>query len=155
VVYGDKNVATGLYGVTLPYFPIRKFTVSKGSYWTESDELLKTKVCVIGPTVANNLFGTEDPIGRTLRIGRAPFRVVGLLQARGTSPFGEDQDDRIFVPIGSYRSRIVRTAPGRVDMLIAASTTDDNTQRAQDQITSILRQRHHIGPGADNDFQLS
>ena len=155
VVYGDHNVATGLYGVTLPYFPIRKFTLSKGELWTEGDELLKTKVCVIGLTVAQNLFGTEDPIGRTIRIGRAPFRIIGTFASRGTSPFGEDQDDRVFVPIGTYRSRVVRTAPGRVDLLIASSTTDSNTQRAQDQITSILRQRHHIAPGAEPDFQIS
>jgi len=155
VVYGDKNVATGLYGVTLPYFPIRKFTIAKGVLWTENDETLKTKVCVIGPTVAQNLFGNGDPIGRTVRIGRAPYRIIGLLGARGTSPFGEDQDDRIFVPIGTYRSRIVRTSPGRVDMLIAASTTNENTQRAQDQITSILKQRHHIAPNAEPDFQIS
>lgn len=155
VVYGDKNVATGLYGVTLPYFPIRKFNVEKGAFWTEGDELLKTKVCLVGPTVAHNLFGTEDPIGRTIRIGRAPFRIIGVLAPKGTSPFGEDQDDRIFMPIGTYRSRVVKTAPGRVDMLIAASTTSENTQRAQDQITSILRQRHHIPPGAEPDFNLS
>jgi putative ABC transport system permease protein len=155
VVYADKNAATSLYGVTLGYFPIRKFTVAKGALWTDTDEVLKTKVCVLGPTVAQNLFGTEDAIGHVIRIGRAPYRVLGVMAARGTSPFGEDQDDRIFVPIGSYRARIARTYPGRVDMLIAAATSENTSQRAQDQITSILRQRHHIPDGRDPDFVVN
>src|SRR2546428_623494 len=91
------GILIGVSAVTLAYFPIRKFAVDKGELWTENDELLKTKVCVIGPTVAQNLFGTEDPIGRTIRIGRAPFKIIGLFKTRGTSPFGEDQDDRVFV----------------------------------------------------------
>lgn len=155
VVYADKNVATGLFGTTLAYFPIRRFTVGKGSLWTGTDELLKTKVCVIGTTVAYNLFGQGDPIGRVLRIGRAPYRVLGVLEGRGTSPFGEDQDDRVFVPIGSYRARIAHTSPGRVDMLIAASTSEHTSQRAQDQIVSILRQRHRIPEGREPDFVVS
>ncbi len=155
IVYADKNVATTLYGVTATYFPIRKFKLAKGDLWTESDELLKTKVCVIGPTVAQNLFGTDDPIGRVIRVGKFPFRVAGLLEARGTSPFGEDQDDRVFMPIGSYRARVQHTAPGRVDMLIASATSENTSVRAQEQIDSILRQRHHIEAGREPDFQVN
>ncbi len=155
VVYADKNVATSLYGTTLPYFPIRKFQLRRGGLWQESDELLKTKVCVIGPTVAQNLFGSGDAIGQTLRIGKFPFRVLGVLEARGTSPFGEDQDDRIFLPIGSYRARVAPTAPGRVDMLLAGATSDNTSQRAQEQIASILRQRHHVEEGREPDFVVN
>ena len=155
VVYGDKNVMTGLMGTTLSYFPIRRFSISRGELWTENDEVVKTKVCVIGQTVADKLFGNGDPIGRTIRIGRYPFRIVGLLAPKGNSPFGEDQDDRILMPIGSYRGRVVRTAPGRVDMLLASASSADTTTRAQAQINSILRQRHRIPDGRDADFKIN
>ncbi len=144
VVYGDKNVQTAVYGINLPYFWIRKFEVDKGVLWTDADELVKTKVCVLGPTVATSLFGSQDPIGHVVRVGRAPYRVVGVTKARGTSLFGEDQDDRIFMPIGSFRARVMPTSPGRVDMLMAAATSEDTTGRAQRQIVGILRQRHRI-----------
>jgi putative ABC transport system permease protein len=155
VVYGDKNVQTAVYGTNLPYFWIRKFEVDKGAFWTDADELVKTKVCVLGPTVSTSLFGTEDPIGRVVRVGRAPYRVVGVTKARGTSLFGEDQDDRIFMPIGSFRARVMPTSPGRVDMLMAAATSEDTTGRAQRQIEGILRQRHRMRPTSENDFKVN
>ncbi|CAN5481072.1 ABC transporter permease [soil metagenome] len=154
-VYLDRNSQTAIYGTTLPYFWIRKFELSKGDLWSENDETLKTKVCVLGPTVAERLFGTDDPIGHVIRIGRAPYRVVGIMKARGTSLFGEDQDDRIFVPIGSFRARIMPTSPGRVDALIVAASSEETTDRAQTQIDATLRQRHHIPEGRDADFQVS
>ncbi|HEY8078483.1 MAG TPA: ABC transporter permease [Labilithrix sp.] len=155
VVYGDKNVATMLVGTNTSYFPIRRFRVGRGEMWTESDELLKTKVCLLGQTVAEKLFGTADPVGRTIRIGRAPYRIIGVLEPKGNSPFGEDQDDRIMMPIGSFRARVMHTSPGRVDMLMASATSDQTTARAQDQITAILRQRHRIGVGRDPDFRVN
>jgi putative ABC transport system permease protein len=156
VVYGDKNVATELVGTNLDYFPIRRFKVDKGEVWTETDELVKSKVCVIGRTVANKLFGNGDPVGRTIRIGRYPFRIVGVLAQKGTSPMGgDDQDDRIMMPIGSYRGRVARTAPGRVDMLMASASSEDTVSRAQDQVTAILRQRHRIQEGRENDFRVN
>ncbi len=154
-INGDKNTQTTLYGVTLDYFPIRKFDMARGELWTETDELLKTKVCVLGPTVVENLFGSQDPVGRTIRVAGFPFRVLGVLAPRGSSPFGEDQDDRIFMPIGSFRARIMPTAPGRVDMLIASATSEDTSQRAQKEIEEILRQRHHIQPGQEADFKVN
>ena len=154
VVYADKNWATTLIGTTLDYLPIRRFTIAKGSAWTESDELLKTKVCVIGQTVATNLFGNEDAVGRIIRVGRSPYTVVGVLGARGTSPFGEDQDDRVMMPIGAFRARVMHTAPGRTDQLIVSATSDQTVNRAKSQIESILRQRHHLDPGRD-DFEVS
>ncbi len=155
VVYGDKNVSTLLVGTTTQYFPIRRYTIEKGELWTESDETVKTKVCVIGATVAEKLFGTEDPVGRVIRIGRSPYRILGVLTPKGNSPFGEDQDDRILMPVGSYRARVMRTAPGRVDSLMASATSEQTTSRAQEQITSILRQRHRIAEGKDADFSVN
>jgi putative ABC transport system permease protein len=154
VVYGDKNWSTALVGTTLTYMPIRRFTIAKGAIWTESDELLKTKVCVIGTTVALNLFGTDDPVGRTIRVGRSPYTVLGVMASRGTSPFGDDQDDRVMMPIGSFRARVMHTSPGRADQLIIGATSEQTVGRAKAQIESILRQRHHVEPGRE-DFEVS
>jgi putative ABC transport system permease protein len=155
VVYADRNVATMLVGTTLEYFPIRKYNVDKGQNWTETDEQLKSKVAVIGGTVADKLFGTDDPVGHTIRVGRYPFKIIGVLARRGTSTFGEDQDDRIIMPIGAFRGRVMYTSPGRVDTIMASATSEQTTQRAQDQITAILRQRHRIAPDRDPDFNVN
>ncbi len=155
VVYGDKNVSTAIIGTTNTYYDVRRYKIAKGEQWTESDELVKTKVCVVGQTVAEKLFGNQDPVGRSVRIGRYPFRIVGVLAPKGSSPFGDDQDDRVMMPIGSYRGRVLRTSPGRVDQLMSSAISEEVTQRAQNQITSILRQRHRIAEGAENDFQVS
>ena len=154
VVYGDKNAATYIVGTTLAYYQLRRFTIARGQNWTENDELLKTKVCVLGQTVATNLFGTEDPIGHTVRIGRSPYRVIGLLTPRGSSSFGDDQDDRLMMPAGSFRARVVHMPPGRADQLMFSASSPETVERAKAQISSILRQRHHIAPGSKDDFQM-
>jgi putative ABC transport system permease protein len=154
VVSGDKNWQTQIIGTTLPYFPIRRWEIGSGTNWSESDELLKTKVCLVGHTVATNLFGTVDPVGQTIRVGQSPYRVIGVLKARGTSMFGDDQDDRVMMPIGSFRARVMHTAPGRTDQLIIGATSDQTVNRAKEQIESVLRQRHRLEPGRD-DFQVN
>ena len=154
VVAGEKNAQTQIIGTNLAYFPIRKFKLESGELWTEADETLKTKVCIIGAVVAERLFGTEDPVGQTIRIGRAPHRVLGVLTKRGTSPFGEDEDDRILMPIGSFRARVMKTAPGRADYLIAQATSDQTTDRAAKQIDAVMRQRHRIPPDRDSDVDI-
>jgi putative ABC transport system permease protein len=155
VVYQDQNVSTLIVGTTNEYFPVRRYRIERGEGWTESDELVKTKVCVLGATVKDKLFGTDDPIGRTVRIGRYPFRVLGVMARRGTSPFGEDQDDRILMPIGSFRGRVMFTAPGRVDTIMASATSEETTGRAEHQITEILKQRHKIEGDATPDFVIN
>jgi putative ABC transport system permease protein len=154
VIYGDRNVQTTLIGTTLPYFFIRKWKVRRGEAWTETDELLKTKVCMLGSTVADKLFEGRDPVGETLRIARYPYKVIGVFKARGSSLFGDDQDDRVVMPIGSYRARIAPGAPGRVDQIMAAAASAQVTRRAKAQITEILRQRHAIAFGTDPDFTI-
>jgi putative ABC transport system permease protein len=156
VVRGEKNAATTVIGTTLPYFDVRKFEIARGDLWTESDELLKTKVCVLGPELARKLFGAqEDPVGQIIRIGRAPYRVLGVMKERGTSLFGEDQDDRLIMPIGSYRARVAFTWQGRADMVIASARSDEVTDRAIAQSSSILRQRHRLADWAEDDFKVS
>jgi putative ABC transport system permease protein len=152
VVFGDKNWPTQVMGTTRSYWSVRGFTFAKGQSWTETDEQLKTKVCVIGDSVRENIFGSGDPIGQYLRVGRHPYRIVGVLTRKGNSPFGEDQDDRLLMPIGSFRARVMPMPPGRVMTLMASASSELTAGRAVAQITEILRQRHHIGPGDEDDF---
>jgi putative ABC transport system permease protein len=152
IVYGDRNVTTQIIGVTLPYFDVRRWTVAKGERWTESDELLKTKVCVIGHTAAVDLFGSDDPVGHIIRIGRSPFLIIGLLGTRGEGTLGDDQDDRVMMPASSYRARVMHMPPGRADQLMFSATSEQTVERAHEQITRILRQRHHIAEGGQDDF---
>ncbi len=154
IVAGDKNWATTIVGTDLSFFAIRRYAVANGAAWTENDEIVKSKVCVIGQTVATNLFGAADPVGRGVRIGRSPYTVVGVLAARGTSFFGDDQDDQLMMPIGSFRARVLHTSPGRADQLLISATTDQTTARAKAQIEAIMRQRHMVEPGRE-DFVVN
>lgn len=152
VIAADRNWATQVAGVTRSYWEVRGFSFAKGASFTEADELLKAKVVVLGQTVAENLFGDADPIGQYVRIGRHAYRVIGLLQKKGQSPFGEDQDDRVLMPLGSYRARVQPSAPGRVQMMMASATSEHTVERATEQIERILRQRHRIDPEDEPDF---
>ncbi|MFO0586727.1 MAG: ABC transporter permease [Polyangiaceae bacterium] len=154
VVADERNAATQIMGTTLSYLRVRDFKLVAGQAWSDTDELLKAKVCVIGDTVRENLFEGRDPIGQYVRIGRYPYRIVGLLAKKGQSPFGEDQDDRILMPIGSFRARVLPTAPGRVQQLMASATDERTVDRAVQQIEQILRQRHHIDPDDEPDFVI-
>jgi putative ABC transport system permease protein len=130
VVRVDKNVSTSVVGSTLAFFPVRNWAVARGSAWTEGDETLKSKVCVLGTTVQKNLFGTEDPVGQTVRIGRYPYRILGVLESKGEAPFGGDQDDVVVMPIGSMRARVQRTSPGFAGVLMMSATSAETTDRA-------------------------
>jgi putative ABC transport system permease protein len=154
VVVGDRNWPTQAMGTTRGYWAVRGFTFAHGESWTESDEQLKTKVCVLGEAVREALFGNQDGVGQYVRIGRHAYRVVGVLAKKGNSPFGEDQDDRLLMPIGSFRARIFRMPPGRVMTLMASATSELTADRAVLQITSIIKQRHHIGAEEEPDFAV-
>ena len=154
VVFGDRNTATTLMGSNLSYFPVRKFAVARGSAWTEADERSKAKVVILGVRVVEHLFGNQDPIGAVVRIGRHPYRVIGVLAPKGPSPFGEDQDDRILLPGSTFRARIRPAGVDRVDMLIASASSAETVERAQRQIEQILRQRHGIVDPEPADFAI-
>jgi putative ABC transport system permease protein len=154
VVFGDKNAPTSVEGVALPYFEIRNWKVAHGALWTEHDEATKTKTCLIGSTIQKKLFGSEDPVGRIIRIGRYPFRVLGVLETKGEAPFGGDQDDTIVMPITSFRARILKTPPDFAGVLMISATSAETTERAVRQIDAILRQRHHIAEGRAPDFEI-
>ncbi|MFT3767068.1 MAG: ABC transporter permease [Minicystis sp.] len=152
VVVGDRNWPTQAMGTVRAYLDVRGFSIARGEMWSESDEQLKTKVVVLGETTREALFGNQDAVGQYVRIGRHAYRVIGVLAKKGNSPFGEDQDDRVLMPIGSHRARVFPLPPGRVMTLMASATSELTADRAVTQITSILRQRHHILPEAEPDF---
>jgi putative ABC transport system permease protein len=154
IVYGDQNWSTNVIGTTLPYFQVRNWKIVRGDLWEAHDEVVKTKVVVLGASVARTLFGSEDPVGRTVRIGRYPFRVLGVLESKGEAPFGGDQDDCVLMPIASYRSRVNKTPPGFAGVLMASASSPETTGRAVKQIDAILRQRHHIDEDRDPDFEI-
>ncbi|MFO0664633.1 MAG: ABC transporter permease [Polyangiaceae bacterium] len=150
----EKNWSTSVVGSTTDFFIVRNWALSRGAIWTASDELTKSRVCVIGKTTAQKLFGNVDPVDRTLRIGRHSYRVLGLLESKGEAPFGGDQDDVIVMPIGSMRARVSRTPPGFVGVLMLSATSAETSDRAVAQIDALLRQRHHIEEGKTPDFSM-
>jgi putative ABC transport system permease protein len=154
VAYMERNWSTSVVGTMRAFIEVRSWPVARGAMWTEQDETTKTKVAVIGTTVQKKLFGDEDPIGRMIRIGRYPFRVVGVLQSKGEAPFGGDQDDQVLMPIGSMRARVMRTPPGMVGVMLCSATSSDTTDRAVKQVEGILRQRHRIPEDREPDFWI-
>jgi putative ABC transport system permease protein len=153
VVHGEHNASTNVVGSTAPFFVVRNWPLRSGEVWTEQDETLKAKVCVIGSTIARKVFPGEDPVGQILRIGRHAYRVIGVLESKGEGSFG-DQDDIVVMPIGSMRARVVKTAPGFAGVLMISATSPETTDRAVAQIQSILRQRHRIAEGREPDFGI-
>jgi putative ABC transport system permease protein len=152
VVSANQNWSTAVNGSTPPFFDIRDWPLESGNIFTDSDVTGATKVAVLGKTVAKNLFGSRDPVGQIVRIGNVPFRVVGLLSAKGQSAMGQDQDDTVIIPFSTLQKRIMGvTYAGAI--LVSANSPQD-TVVAQEQIRLLLRQRHHIPPGQDDDFTV-
>ncbi len=154
LVVGDRNTSTSVIGSNRDFFTVRNWKLQSGNLWDEHDEALKTKVCVLGTTVKTKLFGDQDPIGRTVRIGRYNFKVLGVLESKGQAPIGGDQDDQIVMPIGSMRARVFRTPAGFAGALMISASSSDTTDRAVNQITGILKQRHHIDESKEPDFVI-
>ena len=151
VVFGNDNWATRLNGTEPQYFDIRNWPFQEGSGFTQDDVTMSVNVAAIGETVRKNLFGATDPIGQTLRINNLPFRVTGVLAPKGTSAaMSEDQDDIILIPLTTLQKKVTGQPWLRWIMVSAASP--EASYAAQKQIISLLRERHHIRPGADDDF---
>ena len=155
IVYGNQNWSTGVYGTTPGMLAIRDWPLSSGRPFTEQDVRSATKVCLLGQTIVDNLFGSMDPIGQVIRIKKVPFTVVGVLDRKGQSPQGQDQDDTIYIPVTTAQKKIFGTAfPGMVRTIMVQGRSVDDLDAAEKQITELLRQRHHIGPKKDNDFTV-
>ena len=149
--FGNEKI--GVIGVDAPYFKVRNYEVLRGRSWTEQEERFKAKVCLIGQTAADKLFGSVDPVGRYVRIGKHPFQIVGTLKPKGHSTF-EDQDDRVLMPIGSWRARVAPTLGRRVQLVMASAKSAAHVPEAERQIDAILRQRRGIAEDGQPDFQI-
>jgi putative ABC transport system permease protein len=155
VVYGHQNWSTGIVGTTPNMLDVRDWRLSAGRPFTEQDVKSATKVCLLGQTVVENLFGEEDPIGHIVRIKNIPFTVIGILERKGQSPSGQDQDDTIYVPVTTAQKKLFGTTfPGMVRTIMVKAKSLEDLDRATRQITELLRQRHRIGPKQENDFTV-
>ncbi|HPS31296.1 MAG TPA: ABC transporter permease [bacterium] len=157
VISEEQNWSTEINGVSSDFFLIRTWKTVKGELFNQADIDADRKVAVIGQTVAEKLFGTAfDPVGQIIRINKIPFHITGLLESKGQSPMGQDFDDTVIIPYSTYQSKIEggglqQYIPG-VIMLSAVSADDIKT--AEQQVTDILRDRHHIQEGKDSDFSI-
>jgi len=152
VVYEGQNWATDIVGTTPDYIVVRNWALADGRYFTDEEAVGGTKVCVLGQTVVENLFADADPLGATIRIRNIPFTVIGVLASRGQSFGGRDQDDEIDVPIiAAMRAMVGRTPFIRI---MASAVNDKRMDAAQDEITQLMRRRHEIPEGQDDDFQV-
>jgi putative ABC transport system permease protein len=155
IVYGPNNWNTSVLGTTPDYLEVRSWPVVEGAGFTDSDVRSATRVALIGKTAAQNLFGDEDPVGKTLRIRQSPFVVLGLLGTKGQGMDGRDQDDTIIIPLTTAQRKVFGSQfPGTVRMTMVQTTTQEVMPQVETAMTQLLRQRHRIREGMDNDFFL-
>jgi len=155
VVFGNLNWSTQIYGVTPEYLDVRDWAISNGRPFTPDEVKGAAKVVLLGETVAQNLFSGGNPIGQMIRIKRVPFEVIGVLKAKGQTPMGQDQDDVIFIPISTAKKRVLggRFLSGDLVGSIFVQARDASlVSTTEEQVKELLRQRHRIRPGQEDDF---
>jgi len=155
LVYGNMNWSTQVTGSTSSIFDIREWKIEDGRFYIDDEARGGAKIVVLGATVAKNLFGTEDPIGKIVRIRNVPMEVVGVLAAKGQTPWGQDQDDTAFVPFATaQRSLFRRGIANSVQRITVAAVNGDSVSEAEREINAILRQRRRLGEGEASDFDV-
>jgi putative ABC transport system permease protein len=158
LVWGNQNWSTVIFGVTPDYFEVRQWAFAAGGPFDATDVAGATKVCLIGQTVARQLFGGVNPVGQQIRIRRVPFTVIGVLEAKGQSMMGTDQDDLVLMPISTARKRVLgATALAKqrsVGTIWVQVREGYDMKVAEEQVRALLRQRHRLQPGQDDDFSL-
>jgi len=148
----EANWSTTFYGVEPDYLLIKQWEVASGEFFADKDNAARSKVAVLGTTVAAKLFGSDDPVGRRLRIGSQPFTVVGVLASKGSSAMGDDQDDVVMVPLDTAINRLSRGRyMGSIEM---SAVKEEYMDAAQAEITTILREAHRLAEGATADFDV-
>ncbi len=155
VVCGDKNWNTTIYGCSTEFLVIRNWEIESGDFFNEQEERQCARVCVLGKTVASNLFPNEDPAGRTLRIGNMPFKVKGVLESKGVGGWGQDQDDAVLAPYTTVK-RVLQasTFPDNVRQVKLSLWSMDQIEEAKREIGALLRQRHRLGESVEDDFRI-
>lgn len=155
IVYGNQNWSTGVHGTTSSILNVRDWSLVSGRAFTEQDIRNATKVAILGQTVTDSLFGGTEPLNQIIRIKKVPFTVIGILDKKGQSPMGQDQDDVIYIPVTTAQKKIFGTSfPGMVRSIMVKARTTEDLDTAESQIKELLRQRHRIGPRQENDFTI-
>ncbi|MGA3015142.1 MAG: ABC transporter permease [Bacteroidales bacterium] len=153
LIAGSQNWRTSVWGVNPDYFDIRNLTIESGNEFNTAEDHSASKVCVIGKTVATNLFGEGiDPVGKQVRINKIPFTIEGLLTAKGQNAFGQDQDDIVIAPFTTVQERMMTVT--YIQSIMVSATTEKMIPEASDEITQVLKERHHLGPSEDPDFTI-
>lgn len=154
LMFGNQNWSTTVYGTNTEYFYVKNYEVESGRGFVPEDIKNSAKVTVIGSTVATELFGDLDPIGKIMRVGNVPFKVIGTLKSKGSmGPM--DQDDLIFIPITTAQKKVFGTDfPGTVSMIVVKGSDPENVSIAEEDIEEILTARHHIGKNQVKDFEI-
>jgi putative ABC transport system permease protein len=155
LVYGPRNWNTNVYGVTPEYLTVRSWNLAAGQPFTAGDVRRGARVALLGQLVARNLFGGEDPLAKTIRIKNLPFLVIGVLERKGQTLDGRDQDDAVMVPITTAQTKLFGNAfPGTVRFIIAQARSAEHMEDAEADLTQLLRNRHRLGEGEENDFTI-
>ncbi|MBA4141455.1 MAG: ABC transporter permease [Nitrosospira sp.] len=153
--YGANNWSTVITGVTPDYFNVRNWGVESGTLFTEADLRSATRIAILGQQTVQNLFGDEDPVGKTVRITNSPFVVAGVLTAKGQSLDGRDQDDAVFIPLTTGQRQIFGNQfPGTIRFMMAQAESPEVMDEAETEMNQLLRQRHRIPEGTENDFTV-
>jgi len=153
VIFGANNAPTSIYGVNQDYLDIRQYKVAQGDFFSEHDIKTAAKVCVVGQTVVDNLFTNgENPIGKNIRFGSIPFRIIGVLESKGYNSMGQDQDDMIIAPYTTVQKRIL--AITYIQQIMCSALSEEYTQEAIDEITQIIRENHKLKESDDDDFDI-
>jgi len=156
IIFSGNNWNTSIIGTSPTYFSIRGWNVDNGELFSDADIRSANRVALIGKTVAENLFGDDiDPIGKTIRIKKSPFMILGVLESKGQSFDGRDQDDTIIVPITTAQRKLFgNQIPGSVRMIMAQAQSEKYMGVAEDAINDLIRQRHNIRENAESDFTV-
>jgi putative ABC transport system permease protein len=152
IVYGNNNWKTSVQGVTPEFMSIRSLTIGYGSFVSTDDMNKRNRVAVIGTTVASNLFAKDNPVGKNIRINNQPYKVIGLLESKGQSSVGQDQDDVIYIPLTTAQERMLGIT--YVQSINVQVSSQEKMEQVQAEIENLLRSRHHIVAGKDDDFHV-
>jgi len=153
LVYGSQNWSTQVIGTTPAYLEARAWSIVDGAAFGDSDVRSATRVAVIGKTVAENLFGDENPVGKTMRIQQNPFMVIGVLGSKGQNLDGRDQDDTVIIPLTTAQRKVFGTPfLGSVRMIMVQADSAESMPKVEAGITALLRQRHRLREGMPDDF---